>query len=111
MNKLKTKLLASWMDALYIGYLSSINAFEPEDAHELLLLEHAREILGRLSTQLLNDQQRYTLTLTGTEALAFLQWWSINPCESGSLIQVVVAELMKKIDLTAKAPKRMLYGL
>lgn len=108
--KLKTKLPASWFAALYDAYYRAIKTFHPRDEHEKLLLEHARELCARLSMQLLNDQAKYTLTLTGAEALAFLQWWSINPHDSGSLEYVVVSELIKKIDLTAKAPKRLQHG-
>lgn len=98
MVKLKMKLLQGWMEALYTAYVAQEHLFKPENEHEELLLEHVRELLSRLSKQLGNDQEKYTLTLTGTEAMAFLQFWMIVPVERGSLIQVVIHHIIQHID-------------
>ena len=103
-NVVKLKLTAQRLEALNIGYLS-VMQHVPEDGHDLLLLEHARELHARLSTMLLNDQQQYTLKLCGSEAMAFVQLWYQIPVQAGSLMQVVTGEIIKAIDKVSKQPK------
>lgn len=110
MNKLKIKLLHSWLEALCIAYMKAINSFQPEDPHEELLLEHAREIMATLSTRALADQAHYNITLTGTQAMAFLQFWMLIPLERGSLAQVTVSKIIAAIDRKSKQPKRIQYA-
>ena len=108
--KLKTKLKASFYGALYDAYCDVIEIFIPDNEHEDLLLEHAKDLCHRMGKKLLDDQQKYMLTLTSVEALAFIQWWGMIGLEKGSLKQVCVAELIKEIDLGAKSPKRLQHG-
>lgn len=103
-NVVKHKLNAQRMEALSLAYLSVMNHV-PEDGHELLLHEHARELLCRISTMLLSDQQKYTLKMSGTEAMAFMQLWYTIPVAAGSLEQVVIGEMIKTIDKASKQPK------
>lgn len=105
-NVVKHKLTAQRLEALSIAYLS-VMRHVPEDGHELLLQEHARELLQRISTMLLSDQQKYTLKMNGSEAMAFMQLWYTIPVPAGSLEQVVIGEIIKTIDKASKQPRLM----
>lgn len=106
-NVCKVKLRRTWIEALLIGYLRSTQEIKPEDDHEQLLKEHAVEMMGYLSDILIRkDGEQITISFSNPAALAFQQWWMLTPHESGSLIQVTISEIIKKIDKQAKQPKK-----
>lgn len=72
---------ANELEALALGYADAVEEMEDECRNEayneleLLLLEHAREMLVLLQHKIDSYQQKYTLSLKGSEAMAMWRLW------------------------------------
>ena len=95
----KIKLTKKQLQALLSLYGRIIEGLEiPADDHGSLLFEHACELFNKLVGMGINRQDKYTLKLKGSAALAFLQLWKIIPVMAGSHEQVIIAEVIQIID-------------
>ncbi len=98
----KVKLKHDWLSALQVQYFNTINAFVSETEHDELLNEHAAEIHARLMKLLGKEQHNYTVELTSTQAMAFMQYWMMIPVPAGTLQQVTISKIIQAIDKKAK---------
>lgn len=104
-NVIKIKISASELEALALGYADAVEEMEEESRNEayseleLLLLEHAREMLVLLQNKIDSYQQKYTLNLKGSEAMAMWRLWqrkfTLN-IYSGNAVRKVTSTIDQK---------------
>ncbi len=76
--------------------------FKPANEHQLLLKEYLLELQCRLHEMLARGQDIYTLTLIGTEAIAFHQLWRQLDIRHDKYASLIVDNLVNKMsDLAA----------
>ena len=78
-----------------------LEEFVPMNEHQLLLREYLTDLRYKLPEMLLRQQELYTLTLTGTEAMAFYQLWNMLDTSRDKYATLVVDSLLKKLSSIA----------
>lgn len=79
-NKIELKLIAPEVEALMLAYQTAVEMMENEaeletNDHDSLLLHHAIDMREKLEKLNDKDQQKYTIKLGATDALAMYQLW------------------------------------
>jgi len=88
--------------SLYGFFLTS---YKYTDEHEQLLAEHIKDMYHRLEVMDRNMAKSGTLALSNSECLAFVQTWSVIDTSRWPLANVIILDMIKKIDLRVKQPK------
>ena len=79
-----------------------LEEFVPCNEHQLLLREYLLELRYKLPEMLKLNQELYTLTLSGPEAIAFYQLWNMLDISHDKYASLVVNNLLEKMsDLAA----------
>ncbi|OSZ79298.1 hypothetical protein CAP35_13880 [Chitinophagaceae bacterium IBVUCB1] len=78
--------------------------YSPEDEHEKLLFEHLVEMQDAVQRKLQNEQKQYTISLTGSMSLAFMQLWTRVNISHDPYSRVFIDEVIGKIDKQSKSP-------
>ncbi len=97
MQTFKIKLSAKELPELVRAYGFFIAAWESEDAHEELLLEHAIIFRDRLQRSIRPEAKKYTVKLNTADALAFMQWWDAITIGS-DYAAVIILRMIGEID-------------
>lgn len=105
-------MTADMTEALCSTYEALAEIYAPEGAHELLLFGHITELRDKLLKMVDCDQHRYTLSLTGTESLAFVQVWDPKPValpiRGARVIQFVFDKLDHKVKNRGRIHNRLI---
>lgn len=78
-----------------------LGEFKPQNDHHFLLREYMQELQHRLTLMSRRPQDEYTLTLSGTEAVAFYQMWQMMDLKHDKYATVIVETMVKKISALA----------
>lgn len=78
-----------------------LDTFKPTNDHQYLLREYMRELQHTLASMKRRPQGEYTLSLSGTEAVAFNQLWKMVDISHDKYANVIVENMMKKINSLA----------
>lgn len=78
-----------------------LEEFAPGNDHQQLLREYLQELTKKLPAMLERGQLVYTLSLGGTEALAFYQLWHMLDISRDKYAQLVVDGMLKKMSRLA----------
>jgi len=97
----RVKLIARDFVELYKIYEGLWANYEADNAHELLLKGHVTDLYRHLAFRVTQGKKTYSLSFSGTEALAFVQLWEpreirINPLQA-QVIQSIFLALDKVI--------------
>ncbi len=104
-GRIKIKLSDNEMEALAMAYQSAVETMEHETKtehytlHETLLLEHATAMRDKLERLHERGQLKYTLSLSGVEAMAVYQLWQrpfAVTTYSGNAVRKVFGEIDEK---------------
>ena len=104
-NTIKVTIDVKKIETLAGIYEAACAGFEPENEHEHLLFEHVKLMHVKLFDKLRLEQNKYTLTLTSVEALAFVQFWQIIPLALAPYHATIINRLFGEIDKKVKQPK------
>lgn len=103
------KLHASQVTELLVAYSASLTSFEYDDPHLALLSEHLKDTfltLVKFDRELQNwGQKTRKLTFNNSQALAFFLVWERIDTSKWPLANVLILDMMQKIDKRIKAPK------
>ena len=78
-----------------------LEEFQYTNEHQQLLREYLLELRHRLSDMERQNQELYTLTLVGTEAIAFYQLWNMLDIRHDKYATLIVNDLVKKMSSLA----------
>ena len=78
-----------------------LQSFRPLNDHHYLLREYMRELQHKLLNMSARAQDDYTLTLSGTEAVAFYQLWHMLDIKHDKYASVIVETMLKKMSSLA----------
>ena len=78
-----------------------LEAFRPLNDHHYLLREYMRELQHKLRNMSTRMQEEYTLSLTGTEAVAFHQLWNMLDIRYDKYASVIVETMLRKMSSLA----------
>ncbi len=76
-------------------------SFRPVNDHHSLLKEYMLELQHRLQTMTKRAQEEYTLTLSGTEAVAFYQLWNMLDIRHDKYAALIIETMLKKMSALA----------
>lgn len=112
MAKIKIALPKQMMQSLNACFYDVFTFMEATNDHERLLYENMGEVWNRIASALRNpEQKKYTLTLSGAEALAWMQFFRLVPLAKGSLEAETVRRVIADIDKISKQPKQLTDGI
>lgn len=101
-NNIEFKLYREKSQELLRLYKHFQEHFTYEGEHGALLVEHQRDMYSRLfhivAKLLLRQGNFAKMQMTGSEALAFVQMWSSADLRDWPLANVLVLEMIEKID-------------
>jgi len=100
---IKIKMNARDFKELYMVYDVLLTIYTPENSHELLLMGHITELREKMGERHV-DVTSYTMTLCGTEALAFMQLWAPKDIALTPLQGRVIQEIFNALDKEMKNP-------
>ena len=108
---ISVKLIARDYNELYKIYEGLWANYEAENAHELLLKGHVTDLYRHLEFRVLSKKKTYTLSFTGTMALAFVQLWEpreipLNPLQAQVIQSIFLA--LDKVVVGRRAFRRIL---
>lgn len=89
------------LEALHNLCIEMKNDFVPDTEHGSLLKEYMLELEHRLKNMVDRNQERYTLNLSGTEAIAFYQLWNMLDIRHDKYANVIVGSLIQKMSALA----------
>jgi hypothetical protein len=75
--------------------------YHPTTPHELLLFEHLKEMETKLMIMERKSQANYTLSISGSEATAFMQLWNAT-VKMTHWHAIAINAVLTKIDQSAK---------
>ena len=78
-----------------------LNTFQPENDHQVLLREYMLELRHKLQNLAAKNQETYTITLSGTEAIAFYQLWQTMDVQEDRYAALVIDGMIKKLSALA----------
>ena len=78
-----------------------LEEFAPLNEHQQLLREHLVDLQDKLKEMLGRNQQNYTLSHSGSEAMAFYQMWQMLDISRDKYANLVVDNLLKKMSSLA----------
>ena len=102
MTSIRIKVKRRRAEALEEIYKCVISTFVAENEHELLLLEHVRELYYLLFKLLMRNQESYVITLTSSSALALMHFWQLKPMVLNEYAATVVNQTIALIDQKSK---------
>lgn len=89
------------VDALLEICQEMLQSFKPVNDHHFLLREYMRELQHKLTAMIKRVQDTYTLTLSGTESVAFYQLWQMLDIKHDKYATVIVETMLKKMGSLA----------
>jgi hypothetical protein len=95
---LKLKVIGTQLAELCKVYDQLLTEYRPENPHEQLLLECAAAFRHRVRQFVEKEQEKYTLPISGIEAIAFMQLWASQPIHVPPYGSVVISSIIGKID-------------
>ena len=78
-----------------------LGSFRPVNDHQVLLREYMCELQLKLQQMAKKSQQLFTLTLSGTEAMAFYQLWHMMDLKHDRYASLIVDSMLSKISSIA----------
>jgi hypothetical protein len=78
-----------------------LEEFAPANEHQQLLREHLLELQYKLTQMLGRQQQNYTLSHSGEEAIAFYQLWNMLDISRDKYANLIVDNLLQKMSSLA----------
>lgn len=75
--------------------------FAPQNEHGHLLREYLRELHHKLQKMLERKQEKYSLSLTGTESIAFYQLWNMLDIKHDQYANVIVNSIIARLSSIA----------
>ena len=96
------KLGVKQLEELHSMYGLYANNSSIEDEHELLLVAHVQDMYLKLDDLKEKIIKTVKLTMTNSEALAFFQFWNVTDTSKWPLANVIVHDMVGKIDKKAK---------
>lgn len=76
-------------------------SFQPANDHHVLLKEYMSELRHNLSALAARQQEEYTLSLSGTEAVAFYQLWQMVDLRHDKYATLIIETMLKKMSALA----------
>ncbi len=98
-----TKETARELHDIYLFHIRDVY----DDEHERLLVEHVKDMYLRIHSlmlSMLKTSQKLQMSLS--EALAFFQYWNVTDTSSYPLADVLIRDMVAKIDKRIKSPKK-----
>jgi hypothetical protein len=89
------------MEALKEICEEMLEEFMPVTGHQQLLKEYLLELWQKLPDMLKRGQEVYTLTLSGSEAMAFYQLWNMLDISTDKYAALIVSGMMEKMSSLA----------
>jgi len=77
------------------------SSFRPANEYHVLLREYMLELHHTLQDMSRRRQDEYTLSLSGSEAIAFRQLWQMLDIRHDKYAMVIVESMMKKMSTLA----------
>jgi hypothetical protein len=99
------KGVATELRDIYAMHLTSYGYTDP---HEQLLAEHIKDLYLRLEHMVNTMLKTAKLRMNNSEALAFFQLWNTIDTSRWPLANVILNDMILKIDKRVKEPRR--YG-
>ncbi|MGN6566761.1 MAG: hypothetical protein ACTHJ0_02350 [Flavipsychrobacter sp.] len=106
-NPVKARLNHERIEALHTICDDMLKQFVPEDEHEHLLHEYLSELHHRLRKMKDRNQELYTLSMSGTEAIAFRQLWGMLDLRQDKYASIIVSSIIGQIDRYNKTNTRI----
>lgn len=95
------------LESVYGLHLTSLNY---EDEHEALLSEHIKDMHARLASMAakleFSVKKKACLNMNNSEAMAFYQIWNVVDTSRFPLANVILCDMIKRIDKLVKSPKK-----
>ena len=101
------KFHKSTVEELRRIYLHHLTSFRYTDEHEQLLAEHVKDMYLKLDHMERTMVKTAGLVMNNSEALAFFQLWQLIDTSPWPLANVIICDMIKKIDKRIKEPKKM----
>lgn len=98
----RVRLTAKELQELLNMYAFFIAAWESEDPHEQLLLEHAIQLYERLARMHRPEAKKYNIKFTVTDGLAFIQWWQMIDTSDQVHGNAIICRMVGEIDKDSK---------
>ena len=76
-------------------------SFRPLNDHQYLLREYMSELQHNLLSMTARPQEEYTLSLSGTEAVAFYQLWHMLDIRHDKYAALIIETMLKKMSSLA----------
>jgi len=104
MQKIKIKLNRTEVTALRDFFLIPLNFMEPDGFNQMIILELMWEVTDRMDRMINNvDQKRFTLSLSGSQSMAFMAFTNMVEIERFPYEQVLVHRIVEEIDRKRKS--------
>ena len=100
-RSVRVRLSNQRLEALQDICAAMLEGFLPDNDHHHLLAEYMRDLQQRLILLLKKTQGEYTLSLSGTETLAFYQLWQMHDLKHDKYARVIVETMLNKMSRLA----------
>lgn len=98
---IKIRVTGDRLEALHNLCIEMKDDFKPNTEHGILLKEYMLELEHRLQKMVQRRQERYTLNLSTTEAIAFYQLWNMLDIRHDRFAKVIVGTMLQKMSAIA----------
>ena len=95
---IRVRISRQRVEALMDICAEMLQAFKPLNDHHFLLREYMLELRHKLRSMSLKTQEDYTLSLSGTEAVAFYQLWHLLDIRHDKYASVIVETMLRKMS-------------
>ena len=100
-RSIRVRLSHQRIEALHDICGEMLESFRPANDHHVLLREYMLELRHNLHAMSARTQDDYTLSLSGTEAVAFYQLWQLLDIKHDKYATVIVETMLKKMSSLA----------
>ena len=100
-RSIRVRLSYQRVEALADVCTDMMDSFVPANDHHTLLREYMAELQYKLGKMIRQPQEAYTLSLSGTEAVAFYQLWQMLDIRHDKYATVIVETMLKKMSALA----------
>lgn len=102
---IKFKLMDGDVRCMYLLYNDLVHDYHPDNDHAKLLHEHIISMRDMWEKMYRKDQEKYTLSLPATEALAFMQTWNNAHLPFDPYTNNTILKIIGHIDKTSQLKK------
>lgn len=87
-------------------YEHHLDTYDITDPYEQLLAQHIKDTYLKLSHMLKKMMKTARLSMSNSEATAFYQIWSTTDTSPWPIADVILADMVKKVEKRILAPKK-----